>query len=148
MFERILVPTDGSDAARRAVDLALDIAATYDGTLHTVYVVDIGNLVVDEDSDAWLIERALEADGERAISDVRDRAEEAGIPVESALRYGRPYKKILQSITDNDIDLVVLGTHGRRGLDHYLLGSMTERIVRTATVPVLSVRASDRPAAE
>ncbi|MDS0282710.1 universal stress protein [Haloarcula onubensis] len=148
MFEQILVPTDGSEAAGRAVDLALDIAETYDSGLHTVYVVDIGSLAADEDSDGWLIERALEADGERAITEVRERAVGADIPVESGIRYGRPYKTILQYVDDNDIDLVVLGTHGRRGLDHYLLGSVTERVVRTAPVPVLTVRATDRPATE
>ena len=56
--------------------------------------------------------------------------------------YGRPAEAIREYVDDTDVDLVVLGTHGRRGLDHALLGSVTERVVRTAPVPVLTVRAS------
>ena len=142
MFETILVPTDGSDGAERAVDLAFDVATSHDSALHTVSVVDAGRLPVDTDGDAWLVERALERDAERAIADVRERADAAGVPVESAMLYGRPAEAIREYVDDTDVDLVVLGTHGRRGLDHALLGSVTERVVRTAPVPVLTVRAS------
>lgn len=148
MFEQILVPTDGSAVAGRAMETALALATAYDSALHTLYVVDIGNLPSDEDSDAWLIEGALEADGERVLGEARDRADRAGIHVESAIRHGHPSKAIRQYVRDNEIDLVVLGTHGHRGLDRFLLGSVAERVVRTAAVPVLTVPSPDRPTAD
>lgn len=142
MFQTLLVPTDGSAGAERAVATALALADTFDAALHTLSVVDLGHMVVDEDSDAWLIERALEADAERTTGAVLDRAETAGVErAERAVRYGRPATEILDYAEEHGVDCIVMGTHGRRGLDHFLLGSVTERVVRLSPVPVLTVRA-------
>lgn len=144
MFERILVPTDGSSGADSALDLAIDLVRTYDATLHVVYVVDLGGLPLDEDSDTWLVHQALESEGQSTVTAVRERAERAGIEhVETAVLEGAPHRAIIEYVQEHDIDLVVMGTHGRRGVDHVLLGSVTERIIRTAPVPVLSVRVPD-----
>lgn len=141
MFERVLVPTDGSDGADNALDLAIDVALTNGSALHAVYVVDLDGLAVDEDSETWLIHQALDAEGESTTSAVRERAERAGVGrVETAVLAGRPHRAILEYVSEHDIDLVVMGTHGRRGLDRLLLGSVTERVIRTASVPVLVVR--------
>ncbi|XVH33362.1 universal stress protein (plasmid) [Haloferacaceae archaeon DSL9] len=144
MFKNVLIPTDGSSGSERAVDLAADIANVYGSALHTLYVVDLGGLPVDEDSDTWLIHEALETEGETATGAVKERAAQAGIErVQTSIRVGTPHRTILDYVTENDIDLIVMGTHGRRGLDHFLLGSVTERILRTSSVPVLTVRLSD-----
>lgn len=143
MFEGVLVPTDGSDGSERAVDLAIDVARTYGATLHTVYVVDLGGMPIDEDSDTWLVHGALMQEGRDATDAVSERAEQAGLEqVETSVLTGTPYRAILDYVDENDVDLVVVGTHGRHGLDRYLLGSVTERIVRTSPVPVLTVRMS------
>ncbi|WP_101294200.1 universal stress protein [Halegenticoccus soli] len=139
MYERILIPTDGSETARSAVQRAVDFARRYDATLHALYVVDTAAFgTADFDADVML--EGFEQEGKRAVEYVAEAARDAAVPVETAIVHGSPERTILRYADDNDIDLIVMGTHGRRGLERYLLGSTTERIVRSATVPVLTVR--------
>ncbi|NHN61382.1 MULTISPECIES: universal stress protein [Halorussus] len=144
MYDRILVPTDGSDQSERAFEQALDLALTYDAELHLLNVVDVSALAGE--FDAVTVVDSLEESGRQLTHRLRDRAEEAGVEtVETLVREGVPYSTILDYADDNDVDLVVMGTHGRTGLDRYLLGSVTERVVRKSDVPVLTVRGeSDR----
>jgi nucleotide-binding universal stress UspA family protein len=142
MYERILVPTDGSAQADRAFEQALDLAETYDAQLHLLNVVDVSALAGE--FDAVTVVDQLEDSGERAVERLRERAEEAGIDdVRTVVVEGVPHRTILDYAGDHDVDLVVMGTHGRTGLDRYLLGSVTERVVRQSDVPVLTVRESD-----
>ncbi|SEP30766.1 Nucleotide-binding universal stress protein, UspA family [Halogranum amylolyticum] len=139
MYDRILVPTDGSETATRAVDHAVDLAATYGATLHVLSVVDPTRFsTVDVDPSSVL--EAVEKSSRDAVEAVETTAADAGVAVETTVVRGAPARTITEYATDNDIDLVVMGTHGRTGLDRYLLGSVTERVVRTAPVPVLTVR--------
>ncbi|WP_227356848.1 universal stress protein [Haladaptatus salinisoli] len=138
MYDRILLPTDGSETTEKAVRQALDIAATYDATLHVVSVVD--QTVVPPDVRADILYDELEDEADDAVDDIKTKASEAGIDVETAVLRGTPHRAILDYADDHDIDLVVMGTHGRRGLDRYLLGSVTEKVVRISDVPVLTVR--------
>ena len=141
MYDRILVPTDGSDQSERAFEQALDLALTYDAELHLLNVVDVSSLAGEFDSVA--VVDSLEESGRKMTHRLRDRAEEAGVEtVETLVREGVPYSTILDYADDNDVDLVVMGTHGRTGLDRYLLGSVTERVVRKSDVPVLTVRSA------
>jgi nucleotide-binding universal stress UspA family protein len=140
MYDDVLIPTDGTDAVQPAVDHALDLAETYGAALHALYVVDQGAYVgVDVRSD--MIIETLETEGEEAVEAVEERAEAAGVPVTTAIVRGDPYREILDYADEQGVDLVVMGTHGRRGLDRYLLGSVTEKVVRSADLPVLTVRA-------
>ena len=139
MYERILVPTDGSPAAEAAVEQAVSLAAQYDATIHALYIVDTSAYSTLE-AGAEVIINALEDEGEKAVGDIAAAAADADVEAETTVTAGTAYRSILGYVDDHDIDLVVMGTHGRRGLDRYLLGSVTERIVRTATVPVLTVR--------
>ena len=147
MYDSILVPTDGSSHADAAIEHALDLAERYDATLHALYVVDISYPYADFGTAGvnWdTVTDAQEGQGEQATATVRERGEERGIPVETEVRQSTSiYGPILDYVDDNDIDLLVMGTHGRRGLDRYLLGSVTEKIVRLADVPVLTVKAWD-----
>jgi nucleotide-binding universal stress UspA family protein len=147
MYDRILVPTDGSPAAEAAVEQAVSLAAQYDATIHALYVVDTSAYSTLE-AGAEVIINALEDEGERAIGDIAAAAADAGVDAETTVTAGTAYRSILSYVDDHGIDLVVMGTHGRRGLDRYLLGSVTERIVRTATVPVLTVRQDKEKDAE
>ncbi|CQR50015.1 universal stress protein [Haloferax massiliensis] len=142
MYSEILVPTDGSKAAERAIDHALDIAETYDARIHALYVVDT-SIYTSLDAGADVVIDALEREGDAATRHVREAAEEAGIDVQAEVVTGTAYRSIREYIDDHDIDLVVMGTHGRTGLSHYLLGSVTERVVRTSPVPVLTIRLDD-----
>ncbi|ELZ71112.1 universal stress protein [Haloferax sp. Atlit-10N] len=142
MYREILVPTDGSRAAERAIDHALDLAKTYDARIHALYVVDT-SIYTSLDAGADVVIDALEREGDAATRHVREAGEEAGIDVQAEVVTGTAYRSIREYIDDHDIDLVVMGTHGRTGLSHYLLGSVTERVVRTSPVPVLTIRLDD-----
>ncbi len=141
MYDRILLPTDGSDAGDRAVDQALGLARETGAALHVLFVVEDIPYAPEMMDDK--VEAQLRAIGEEALESIRERADEAGVEVVAALREGVPHTSILNYIDDEACDLVVMGTHGRSGLDRYLLGSVTERVVRTASVPVLTVRRDD-----
>ncbi|MFC3476892.1 universal stress protein [Halobacterium litoreum] len=138
MYDDILLPTDGSDAADAAVANAVDLADHYGATLHVLYVADTTeySTVTFEDS----VVDPLEAEGETVVDAVVERAAERGVDAVGVVMQGGVYRTILNYVEDNAIDVVVMGTHGRRGLDRALLGSVTERVVRTADVPVLTVR--------
>jgi len=138
MYDRILVPTDGSDGTRAAVEHAIDLATTYDAALHVVYVVDT-DVGLDASIPGTL--DALEEAGEDAVDEVIRQAEAAGVDaVEGVVARGTPHEAVLEYADEHDVDLVVMGTHGRTGLDRYLLGSVTEKIVRLSDAPVLTVR--------
>ena len=137
-FEHVLVPTDGSDPAGLAATHAITLAAAIDGGMHVVHVVD--HSAVSGGFGSPEILDALEAAGKEAVDDVIDRADEAGLrSVEASVLSGTPVQALLDYVDERDIDLIVMGTHGRTGLDRYLLGSVTEKIVRLADVPVLTV---------
>jgi len=139
MYDAILVPTDGSEGANAAVEHAIDMAGTYGATLHALYVVDVRMSPISTGMDREEIIKLLDQAGERPTAPVLDRAEDADVPTIEAIRVGVPYEVIREYVEDHDIDLVVMGTHGRTGLGHTLLGSTTERVVRTVDVPVLTV---------
>ena len=139
MYDQILVPTDGSDAARRALRQAIDLASQYDATVHALYVKDTSAYASLEGAGASVV-TAMEAEGERAVAEVERVARDAGLEVVTAMTEGAPHRAIVEYVADHDVDLVVMGTHGRSGLERYVLGSVTERVVRSSPVPVLTVR--------
>ncbi|MFD1571734.1 universal stress protein [Halorubrum laminariae] len=139
MYSEILVPTDGSSASDAAIEHALDLAARYDARVHALYVVD-GSAYSSLEAGAELVVEALEEEGTEATDRISDAAAEAGVDCETTVTTGTAYQSIRDYVESNDIDMIVMGTHGRKGLDRYLLGSVTERVVRTADVPVLTVR--------
>lgn len=143
MYDDILFPTDGSDGAAAALEHAIDHALTYDASLHVLYVVE--ETIPALEAGAGDVLAKLETVGQEAVDDAIERATEAGVDsVQGSVGGGSPYRVIREYIDDNDIDMVVMGTHGRRGLDRYLLGSVTEKVVRTSDCPVLTVRADQR----
>jgi nucleotide-binding universal stress UspA family protein len=142
VYDQILIPTDGSDAAEAAVDHALDIAREYSARLHVLYVVDMRTLST-VDFGAESVITALEDEGASAVERVRSLAETQGVDAVTEVKRGSPAETIRHYAEDNGIDLVVMATHGRRGLDRYLLGSVTERVVRRSSVPVMTVRQSE-----
>lgn len=149
MYERILVPTDGSKVAESAVAHAIDIAETYRATLHTLYVVDTDAMEMSLSTEQLeriengefddLDELAEFAD--RATQAVADRASERGVDVVEHVVSGQPHKSIADYAEQQDIDVIVMGSHGRSGIRRALLGSVTERVLRTTSVPVLVVDA-------
>jgi nucleotide-binding universal stress UspA family protein len=139
MYDSILVPTDGSPAAERAVDHAVELASTFDATVHALYVVDVA-LYSSLEAGIDSVVEALEDEGDAAVEAVRSRCDAAGIDAETAVVVGTVHRSIRDYVAEHDIDLVVMGTHGRQGIERFLLGSVTERTVRLSDVPVLTVR--------
>jgi len=139
MYETILVPTDGSEGALAAADHAIDVAGRYGATVHALFVADTRMSPISSGMDREDLFDLLEGAGGNPTAPVIERAEAAGVAAVEHVEAGVPYRVIRRYVEDNDVDLVVMGTHGRTGLEHALLGSLTERAVRTLGVPVLAV---------
>ncbi|MFW5903416.1 MAG: universal stress protein [Halolamina sp.] len=138
MYERILFPTDGSEAAEAVLEHVLDLAAGVDATLYVLNVAD-----TNRDSVARIdgeVVDVLEEEGEKIVEAVADRARERGVPVETEVLQGDPYRTILDYADRRDVELIALPTRSRGVLDRFLLGSVTERVVRRSDVPVLTIR--------
>ncbi|WP_276271281.1 universal stress protein [Haloarcula litorea] len=171
MYESVLFPTDGSPGSETAMEHVADLASLCDATVHVLYVADRENepshLVMRDDDTGFSgmvkpdeIERQsgmtetgddvmgrAEAAGEQLVDGVAEWLAERGLDAVTSVRRGTPYRAIVDYAADNGIDLVVMPTHGRRGVDRFLLGSVTEKVVRTADAPVLTVRLDDEEAA-
>ncbi|WP_418282259.1 universal stress protein [Halorubrum sp. DTA98] len=139
MYDEILVPTDGSPASDAAIDHAIDLADRYDARLHALYVVD-GAAYSTLEAGSEIVIEALESEGKEATERVASAATDAGVDSVTSVTSGTAYRSIIDYADEYDIDMIVMGTHGRKGIDRYLLGSVTERVVRTSDVPVLTVR--------
>ena len=141
-YTDILVPTDGSEGSEAAIDPAVDVASTYDARLHALSVIDTMAMGVDVRSGAIL--EALEESAQSAVQTIEEQATQASVSaVETAIEHGNPYRGIRSYVEKHDIDLVVMGTQGRSGIERYLLGSVAEKTVRTSPVPVMTVRQSE-----
>ncbi len=140
MYNAILVPTDGSDGTGEALEHALAIAGAHDAAVHSLYVVDRRLYRAAAERTTEEIRSSLQAEGEAALADVRDRVESADLPVETAQVDGIPHREILDYADRAGVNLVVMGTHGHTGPERIAnLGSTTERVVEDGSVPVLVV---------
>ncbi|SFR30747.1 MULTISPECIES: universal stress protein [Halorubrum] len=142
MFDTIVVATDGSDSVRRAVSVAVDVAARFDAEVHAVYVVDAGEVESSPDTVRDDLRDALDDQGRDALDRVSDAAHDrdGDLDVTIEVREGRPASEIDAYARSVDADLVAMGTRGRHGENRFLIGSVAERVVRTCPVPVLTVR--------
>lgn len=138
MYDRILFPYDGSDGADRVFEFVLDVAAAQEATVHVLNVADtnVESLTVTQEG---LID-VLEREGNRLVDEAAKRGRDRGVDVVEEVVQGDPYSTIVEYANRHEVDVVVMPTHGRRGLDRLLLGSVTERVVRRSDVPVLTVR--------
>jgi nucleotide-binding universal stress UspA family protein len=140
MYDDILLPTDGSAGMGTVIQHAVDLADVHDATLHALYVVDTASLTdVPMEASMEGVSQALTQEGETALEQV-DRLATDDVAVETNIVEGSPARDIATYATENPTDLVVMGTHGRSGVDRLLLGSVAERVVRSSPVPVLTVR--------
>jgi nucleotide-binding universal stress UspA family protein len=167
MYDQILYPVDGSDSAEDAMDHVRDLAETYRATVHVLYVITAGppavgigddpnresghGMVGDPDGaetprvgDRELHEEfrtRARAHGEERVEEVAYRLR--GVDTHTAVCGGDPHQVVVDYADDEDVDLIVMGTDGGTGLRRQLLGSVAERVLRRAGVPVMTVREPD-----
>ena len=146
MYQRILVPIDGSATSERALQEAIKLAAGK-AQLRLVYVVEEA-YPLDAEGYAYIdysaVQEAVRKTGERTLAQAAVKVRRSGITAETTLLDVRGER--VASVIDNEAlnwkaDLIVIGTHGRSGLSRMLLGSVAEDVVRGASIPVLLVRA-------
>lgn len=144
MYDDILVPTDGSESIAQALDHAFVLADRFDATVHTIYVVQAEGIAdtLDETEFEDVFDRLDEA-GQQAVEAVREQAHAAGHDIEAAVHRGTPDEEIERYAAEHGIDLVVMATEGRTGSAREMLGSVTEGVVRSASIPVLTVNVGD-----
>ncbi|AEH39136.1 universal stress protein [Halopiger xanaduensis] len=144
MYTDILVPTDGSESSAAAVEHGIEIASPHAATVHFLHAVDVGtemsasglgNIAPD-------LTETLESEAEDALDDAVARAEESDVAYERTVLEGVPHEVIAEYSTENEIDLIVMGASGRSGLADHLLGSSTDRVVRSVETSVLIARPS------
>lgn len=142
MYNRILVPTDGSAGMTRVIDHASRLARTHDAELHFLYVVNTASFSNLPMETSWeSVTSMLRDEGETALRAAEDRADAR--EVVTVITDGPPSREIVEYADVERCDLIVMGTHGRGGLNRLLLGSVAERVVRSSNVPVLTVRVDD-----
>ncbi|MFB6093954.1 MAG: universal stress protein [Halanaeroarchaeum sp.] len=137
MFDTVVIATDGSESVERAVSVALDLADRFDAEVHALSVIEEGEVDTAPETVREQLHGALADRCEAAVAAVRDAAD---VPVETAVREGRPPAEISAYAREVDTDVVATGTRGRHGENRFLIGSVAERVVRTCPVPVLTVR--------
>ena len=141
-YERILVATDGSDGASRAAEHALGFAERFGAEVDILYVIDERAYLPYPRGDEieQYVTDLLRDRGERATGRIADRARSAGVPVTETVEIGVPSRVIATVAGDRDADLIALGTAGSGGIGRNLVGSVADRVIRLATVPVLTAR--------
>jgi nucleotide-binding universal stress UspA family protein len=152
-YDTILVPTDGSEGALAAAEHAIGLADRYDAAVHVLAVVDVDDvaLTTPTDTDLGDLKSTLRTQAQADIDEIVSMARAEGQPTEAAIvpdteeaiLVGVPHRSIVDYVEEEGVDLVVMGTHGRQGLQRVLVGSVAERVVRTAPCPVMTIRPTD-----
>jgi len=139
-FNKILIPTDGSEYTKEAIKKGLELAKVLDAEVTALYVVDQTSFInFPMDSTIVSVYSLLEKEGKDAVEFVKSEGTKLGLNVNVKIEEGSPPRKILEASKQHD--LIVMGTLGRTGVSKLLLGSVAEKVVRFAECPVLVVRA-------
>ena len=136
-WQRILVATDGSRYSRTAVERAIDFAQSYGGELRVISIVDVPSEFYAEAPNAFddLINKA-----KGYVKDIREKAASAGITAEGFVGEGEAFQIITDMAKKENVNIIVLGSHGRTGIKRLLMGSVTEKVIGHAPCPVLIVK--------
>lgn len=138
-FERILIPTDGSDTSDVALETGIEMARLMGSRVTGLYVMDNSAYAAFPGDLEWdTIKDLMAQESDQALANLEDACKANELECTVQVREGHPAEEILAAAEDHD--LIVMGTHGRSGLEHLLLGSVTEKVIRHADCPVLVVR--------
>jgi nucleotide-binding universal stress UspA family protein len=147
-IKRMLVPTDFSPASDIAFSYAVDLAAREGSTLHLLHVVDEASFATAYPDGFYVelpgVRAQLTDEANGRLQDLAARCAAAHVEATTELGVGRAARVIVDRATTRGTDMIVIGTHGRSGFAHLMLGSVTERVVRTAPCAVLTVRDTAR----
>jgi len=150
VFKRILIATDGSKNGEKAAKAGIELAKLSGGKVIIVYVADIGKYMpsagiispfggVSPDAIDNVVASIREA-GEKATLQVDELARASGVTSERLIVEGNPASEILRIAEDDRIDMIVMGSIGKTGLEKFLMGSVAEKVVHNSKLPVLVVR--------
>ena len=146
MYKRILVPIDGTDTARTGLKEAIELATQQKAAIRLLHVVNDFPMLMEMSSviNFEQYREGLQQYGRKVLDDARALVESTGVACETqleVLKGGRVSEAILKDVRASACDLIVIGTHGRRGFQRALLGSDAEAVLRESPVPVLLIRA-------
>ena len=139
-FKKVMIATDGSVCARLAANHGIELARLSGGMVYAVYVISteyFSSMAVDFDRERMY--EAMRKEGCKALNYIKDAGEMEGITVETILLEGHPADEIIRYAEEKDMDIIVVGTLGRTGIERIVLGSVAGNVVRHSKVPVLVV---------
>jgi nucleotide-binding universal stress UspA family protein len=139
-IKTILVSTDFSDYSKKALDNAIALAKTFGARIVLIHAVDALSYVVSESLQWEKVYDGLSETIRPMLDKQIKEIENEGIPATSDLIQGVPYEQIVKKAGEIKADLIVMGTHGRTGVRHLLLGSVAERVIHLAPCPVMTVK--------
>lgn len=141
-YETILVATDFSESAEHALEEAIGLARRLDARIHLMHAYELPALLPGAEASAASAEldRSIRSSSRAALEELAERVRSASLQVAVEVANGAPTEVIVRRARELGADLIVMGTRGRSGLSHVLLGSVAERTVRTAPCPVLTVK--------
>ena len=146
-FKKILCPTDFSDPSYESLKAAAELAGHFSADLHLVHVIPpipLANVLSPEMTpsfDISLYQEEQKKGFEKALQEVIEQRVPQGLSVHPLVVLGHPVEEILRLVQDQKMDLIVIATRGRTGLPHFIFGSVAEKVVRLAPIPVLVVTA-------
>ena len=139
MYERVIVPTDGSEIAERGVEKGLEVAQAMDVPALSIYVIDFSTLEkLDKKRDQKEVRSTMEKAGEKALREVRKKAHQMGVDIETRNLIGKPYKRIVDQSKEND--MIFMSSHGASGFSELIFGSTTEKVLKEAECTVAVVK--------
>jgi len=146
MFRKILYPTDFSEVSKSALNYLKQLKKSGSEEVLVLHVIDKKALqfsylyFFDESSADGNIEQKLKADAERELNEIEGKLKDWGFKVSSSVKLGIPIKEILNAEQNNDISIIVIGSHGKSNVAEMLLGSVSENIIRKCKKPILIVK--------
>jgi len=145
LINKILIATDGSEYTKKAVDHGIELANNNGAKIIAFYVIDTRAYAsIPLSAPMEYAYSILRQEGDMALKYVAERAEAAGLEVEGIIAQGHPAEEIIKYAEENSIDLIVMGTLGKSGLDRFLMGSIADQVIRHSKIPIIAVPVTEK----
>ncbi|GBD96377.1 putative universal stress protein [bacterium BMS3Abin06] len=141
IYKKLVLAVDGSEVSKSAVKHAVKLAKQDSATIIAVHVIPPIDVTDIETFRPEMVLESLKQEGEQILAEVKEIAEKEGVQVQTRIEDGVPYEKICGVAEESDADLIVMGSHGRTGIEKVFIGSVTERVIsKVKCCPVLVVK--------